>query len=90
MLGIEEAKNYLRIDYDEDDVLIENFIESARKLCMDIMRTDDEEEFLKDKNAKVAMLYTVAYFYEHREDADYNALGLSLRALLSGSRKAGF
>ena len=90
MLTLEEAKNYLRVDYDEDDSLIENLIESGKQLCMDILRTDDESVLENDRNGKVALLYTIAYFYEHREEADYHALTLSLRALLSGNRKAGF
>ena len=57
---------------------------------MDILRTDDETALIDDRNGKVALLYAVAYFYEHREDADYHALTLSLRALLQGNRKAGF
>ena len=35
-------------------------------------------------------LYAIAYFYEHREEADYKALTISLRALLFGSRKEEF
>ena len=90
MLTLSEAKTYLRVDYEDDDALIESLIESGKRLCMDILRTDDESVMESDGNAKVALLYCVAYFYEHREDADYHALAISLRALLSGSRKAGF
>ena len=35
-------------------------------------------------------MYAAAYLYEHREEADHNALALTLRALLSGSRKEAF
>lgn len=42
------------------------------------------------ENAKIAVQYTTAYLYEHREDADHHALTLTLRALLSGSRKEAF
>ena len=34
---VEEMKNYLRIDYEDDDSLIENFITAAKKQCMDIL-----------------------------------------------------
>lgn len=90
MLTLDEAKTYLRVDYDEDDALIENFINSAQQLCMDVLRTDDESVLYEDRNCKVAMLYAVAYFYEHREEADFNNLLLDLRALLFGGRKAAF
>ena len=90
MLTLEEVKNYLRVDHDEDDALIQNFIDVAGQLCMDIIRTDDPSILEADKNARLAMLYTVAYLYEHREEADHNGLALDLRSLLFGSRKAGF
>ena len=90
IVSVDETKGYLRVDHDEDDPLIESLISTAEQLCMDILRADDPEVLLSDRNAKVAVLYCVAYFYEHREEADYRAVTLSLRALLGGNRKAGF
>lgn len=90
IISLEDAKNYLRVDTADDDRLIENILTAARRLCMDILRTDDTEMLEKEPNAKVAVLYAAAYLYEHREDADHKALTLSLRALLSGSRKEVF
>ncbi len=90
IVSVEEAKRYLRVDYSEDDDLIEKLILSAQQLCMDILRTDDYIALEKDRNAKVAVLYSVAYFYEHREEADHQELTLSLRSLLGGNRKAEF
>lgn len=87
---LEEMKNYLRVDYDEDDALIGHLLRSAEKTCMDIIRTDDRDVLEEDENAKTAVLYAVAYLYEHREEADHHAMMLTLRALLSGSRKEGF
>ena len=37
-----------------------------------------------------AILYAVGYLYEHREEADHNALTLTLRAILSGAREVLF
>jgi hypothetical protein len=37
-----------------------------------------------------AELYTVAYLYEHREEADHKGLVLTLRALLFGIREEKF
>lgn len=87
---LDEAKNYLRVDSADDDTLIQNILAAAQKLCMDILRTDEQSVLEADPNAKVAVLYATAYLYEHREEADHKALALSLRALLSGSRKAVF
>ena len=39
---------------------------------------------------KVAVLYALAYLYEHREEADHHDLILTLRSLLFGSRKEAF
>ena len=41
---VEEMKSYLRVDFEDDDALIENFISAAKKQCMDILRTDDEAD----------------------------------------------
>jgi uncharacterized phage protein (predicted DNA packaging) len=90
MVTVEEMKQYLRVDFDDDDSLIEYMLTSAKRLCMDIMRVDDETAFFACENAKSAIMYTVAYLYEHREDADHHALMLTLRSLLFGSRREGF
>lgn len=90
MISLEEAKNYLRVDTADDDTLIQNILIAAEKLCMDILRTDEQSVLEAEPNAKVAVPYAAAYLYEHREEADHKALTLSLRALLSGNRKAVF
>lgn len=90
LVTLEEMKGYLRVDYDEDDALIESMIGAAEKTCMDVARMDDMGEFAAVENAKISVLYAAAYLYEHREEADHNALVLTLRALLFGSRKEGF
>ena len=87
---VEEMKNYLRIDFEDDDSLLENFIAAAKKQCMDILRTDDEADLDAAQNGKIAVMFTVAYLYEHREEADHHALTLSLRSLLFGCRQEGF
>lgn len=90
MVTLQEMKNYLRVDDDDDDTLIETIIASAERQCMDILRTDSEEELVSVQNGKTAVMFTAAYLYEHREEADHHALNLTLRALLFGSRKEAF
>jgi len=90
MVSLEEMKNYLRVDYSEDDDLINGMITAAKKQCMDILRTEDEADLEAAENGKIAVMFVVAYLYEHREEADHKALNLTLRALLFGSRKEGF
>ncbi|MCB5474277.1 head-tail connector protein [Blautia luti] len=90
LVTLEEAKNYLRVDTVDDDRLIETILSAAHQMSMDILRTDDPAVLEQEADAKVAVLYATAYLYEHREEADHKALVLSLRALLSGSRKEAF
>ena len=89
-VSVKEVKKFLRVDHNEEDALIRSFIYAAEALCLDILRTEDKTVLKSAKNAKIAVLYAIAYFYEHREEADYKALTISLRALLFGSRKEEF
>lgn len=90
MINLEEAKSYLRVDFDDEDEMIESLIQSSIKHSMDVARVNSEEELSKNPNGKIAVLYMTAYLYEHREEADYSELNLTLRALLFGMRKAKF
>lgn len=91
LLELEEVKNYLRVDSDEEDDLVSGLSQSAETLCMDVARIADAEEFAAlGDTAKTAVLYATAYLYEHREEADHHALTLTLRSLLFGVRKEGF
>lgn len=89
-LTLEEMKNYLRVDHEEDDGLLTDLLKASERLCMDIVRMEDQQEFEQSPNAKIAVQYAVAYQYERREEADHHALTLTLRALLFGERKPGF
>ena len=90
MITLEEAKSYLRVDFDDEDEMIESLIQSSIKHSMDVARVDSEEDLSKNPNGKIAILYMTAYLYEHREEADYSELNLTLRSLLFGDRKPGF
>lgn len=89
-ITVDEVKNYLRVDFSGDDELISQMITAAKKQCMDILRTDDESVLESASNGKIAIFFTVAYLYEHREEADHHALDLTLRSLLFGSREVIF
>ena len=91
---LEEAKTYLRVSSSDEDELISNLITTATATVQDIARYSDEEWESSEETIlirmRIAILYTVAYLYEHREEADHNQLNLTLRALLFGVRKEGF
>ena len=90
MITLDEMKGYLRVDTTEDDDLISSLMGSAEALCMDVARCESTEEFESLQNSHLAVLFTTAYMYEHREEADHKSLTLTLRSLLFGDRKAGF
>ena len=87
---LDEMKNYLRVDFDDDDTLLSGIITQSESICMDVARITDQAEFEEQPVAKIAVMYAVAYLYEHREDTDHKALTLGLRALLFGIRTPGF
>lgn len=89
LVSLDEMKQYLRVDFDDDDELIKNFITAGQSLCADIARLSIDELKLVP-SSKIAIMYAVAYLYEHREDADHNQLSISLRSLLEGIRRSVF
>ena len=90
IVSLEEMKQYLRVDFDDDDSIITALITGAEKLCTDILRADSPDALARAENGKVAVMYAVAYLYEHREEADHHQLVLGLRSLLFGVREPGF
>lgn len=91
IVNLDQAKAYLRIDFPDDDALLEGLIASAEQLCASVARMPLEDfSALENENIRTAVLYTVAYLYEHREEADHHELTLTLRSLLFGIRKEGF
>jgi len=89
-IALEMAKQYLRVDTSEDDELISKMIESAEKTCIDILRLEGEDELSDPSNFDIAVLYALAYMYEHREEADYRILNNSLKNLLGADRNEVF
>ncbi|MGF3066954.1 head-tail connector protein [Facklamia sp. P12950] len=90
MISLDEVKTYLRVDFDDEDKMINSLILSSINHCKDIARVESEEELEEYPNSKIAVLYMTTYLYEHREETDYEDLNLTLRALLIGLRKSEF
>lgn len=90
VVTVEEMKNYLRVDFEDDNELLSGIIAQAQKICMDVTRMTDEAEFEKKPEVKIAVMYATAYLYEHREEADHHVLVLDLRGLLFGVRQEAF
>ena len=90
MVSLDEAKNYLRVDYADDDALILQMIDSAERLTKDAGRLTDEEFASNEPSVRIAVLYAIGYLYEHREEADHHDLVMTLRNLLSSVREGVF
>lgn len=89
IVNLDEMKGYLRVEFDDDDALIESFITTGQNLCADIARLS-VNELSAIPSSKIAVMYAVAYLYEHREDADHHQLTISIRSLLEGVRRSVF
>lgn len=99
LISLEEAKEYLRVDTEDEDAMVGILLSSAGRLCADVARLSNErweainnDEYQPDlvsvrETMRVAILYALGYMFEHREDADHHALQMSLRSLLFGIRE---
>ena len=87
---LESAKNYLRVDTSDDDALIKGLITTAETLVRDISRMSDEELAPFAEIVEIAELFTIAYLYEHREEADHKNLTETVKYLLFPIRKEVF
>lgn len=90
LITLEEAKQYLRVDTADEDTLIAAMLESAESICLDVARCGKDDLPEDPSPLRVAVLYALAYLFEHREEADHNELMLTLRSLLFSVRKEVF
>ena len=87
VVTLQEVKQYLRIDFEDDDTLLLSLISTAKQLVMDVGRMDEEGFSENEDVVRTAMLYTVSYLYENRNTADFSKLTLTLRAMLFAQRE---
>ena len=87
---LEAAKSYLRVDSSDDDALISGLIISAETLVREATRLNDEELLPYKEIVELAELFTIAYLYEHREEADHKNLTETVKYLLFPIRKEVF
>ena len=87
MITLKEAKNYLRVDYDEDDKLIQKLLSTSKQLVMDVGRMSEEDFSVNEDTVRTAMLFALGYLYENRSNPDYHKLTLNLRSILFAQRE---
>lgn len=87
IVSLEDTKLYLRVDGDEENTLITDFIKASEDICEGILRkalSDFEEEV--PETLRQAVLFCVGQFYEHRESIDVKLLTEMVRRLLFSYR----
>lgn len=90
IVSLAEAKEYLRVDTNDEDSTITSLLNAAINLCCDVSRLEIEEFEAAGEIAKEAVLFTLGYFFENRENANHAELVLRLRSLLFGIRRQTF
>lgn len=90
IISLEEAKLYLRVDGDEENTLITNFIHTAEEICEGILRYQLSEFSPVPETVKQAILYIVSNLYEKREIVDMKEVLSIVTRLLFSYRKEGW
>lgn len=74
MLTLEESKLYLRVDSDDEDVLITSLNQTAKEMVEDILRYELTEFDTIPQSINQSMLYIVSTLYESRQVGNSNAI----------------
>lgn len=83
VLTVDEVKQHLRIEYDEEDELIEKLIAQAQAAAEDFCRVSFKEDV--PEPVRLACLLFVSYHYENRDIPDmttYKSMQMAFEHLL--------
>lgn len=81
VVSLEEVKLYLRVDGDEEDTLITNFISAAEEICEDILRYPLAEFEEVPKVIRQAVLYAIANMYDKRECVKNSSISDTIKVM---------
>jgi len=87
VVTLQEVKQYLRVDFEDDDTLLLSLISTAKQLIMDVGRMDEDNFTKNEDTVRTAMLFALGYLYENRSNPDYKKLTLNLRSILFAQRE---
>ena len=65
MLNLDKVKNYLKVDFNDDDVIIETYINATEKFIKTLCEKDEFEED-KQELAEIYMLAVISELYNSR------------------------
>ena len=65
MLYLDKVKNYLKVDFDDDDAIIETYIIATEKFLKTLCEKDEFEED-KQELAEIYMLAVISELYNSR------------------------
>ena len=65
MLNLDKVKNYLKVDFDDDDIIIETYIIATEKFLKTLCEKDEFEED-KQELAEIYMLAVISELYNSR------------------------
>lgn len=77
ILALEEVKNYLRVDLEEDDALIQGLITAAESYLKNATgkeypKTDEQGQEIPYELEKIYLNLLIAYWYENRSASPRN------------------
>lgn len=87
VITLKEVKTYLRVDGDEEDMLITSFIIAAEEMSEGILRYPLDELSLVPETVKQAVFYIVGQLYENREQVPIDEILEVVKCLLFNFRK---
>lgn len=86
-ISLEEAKLFLRVDGDEENTLITQFIATAEDICEGILRYPISELNEIPESIKQAIFYATSNMYEQRENFDVKSVIETMTRLLFSYRR---
>lgn len=87
IVTLEKTKQWLRVESNDEDTLIESFIVAAEDIISGILRFPLYEMPEVPEAIKQAIYYAVSQLYELRESFDISVLMKTLRFMLSPYRE---
>lgn len=86
IVDLADFKEYMRIQHDHEDYLIENLLTQAETVAADWCREEGFDELSAPEPVKLAVQMYAGYMYEHRSEPDekgYAAMKRAFKDLLS-------